>query len=207
MMAYVFDLLRHGKVNGQPALYGSTDIKVSEAGHDQLMSHHLQLAGASRIISSPLQRCLYSAKVLASELDLKLSTAPTLAECHFGELDGIPFDDITEQWPLLDAFWQSPSSHTLPGAESLRDFHNRVVGFWERIIARPGGNHTVLVTHGGVIRQIIARVLGLDWTSPALYQQLSVSHASLTRITLADSPSAIPVIQFIGLPPEQGPLR
>ncbi len=202
-MAFVFDLVRHGKVNGKPALYGSTDIKVSEAGHEQLLSQHHHFTGASRIISSPLQRCLYSAKILAGELDLKLNTAPTLAECHFGELDGVPFDDATEQWPLLDAFWQSPSTHTLPGAESLSDFHNRVVGFWERIIARPGGNHTVLITHGGVIRQIIARVLGLDWTSPALYQQLSISNASITRVTLAEYPSAVPVIQFIGLAPEQ----
>lgn len=202
-MAYVFDLVRHGKVNGKPALYGSSDIKVSEEGHEQLLSQHHHFIGASRIISSPLQRCLYSARILADELDLKLNTAPTLAECHFGELDGVPFDDATEQWPLLDAFWQSPSTHTLPGAESLSDFHNRVVGFWERIIARPGGNHTVLITHGGVIRQIIARVLGLDWTSPALYQQLSIANGSLTRITLADYPSAVPVIQFIGLAPQQ----
>jgi alpha-ribazole phosphatase len=201
-MSLTIDLLRHGKVAGEPALYGRTDVELSPFGQQQMLSQLGQLGSVEHIISSPLQRCYNGAQAIAHNLksQVTLTKLTPLQECDFGAWDGIPFAQLTQQWPQLDAFWQAPAINHLPGAESLADFHQRVISCWQQQILTLAKGHTLVVCHGGVIRQIIAHLLNLDWQSAQLYQQLAIGNGSLTRITLGDHANATPIIQFIGLP-------
>ncbi|WP_120512162.1 histidine phosphatase family protein [Photobacterium salinisoli] len=183
MKTFTVTLIRHGKVNGAPALYGSTDIGVCPETN-QAICHFLTNADINytKVISSPLRRCLSLAELLAGERPLVCE--PALKEMHFGQLDGTPFEAITngsQEWQQLEQFWRNPASSGLPDAESLENFCTRVTGSWNRIVSELQ-NDVLIVTHGGVIRAIIADVLGLDWKNPRWYSNLTIRNGSMTQI-------------------------
>jgi alpha-ribazole phosphatase len=199
-----FDLLRHGNVDGVPALYGRSDVPLSCSGWQQMQQQTSRLGQLDNVISSPLRRCKDFAKDLASDHQLTLQIESDMQECDFGEWDGIEFDDYSQQWPLMTSFWQEPNHNTPPQGESLETFHNRVVTSWQSLCEQHSGKTNLLVCHGGVIRQILAHILPTDWRSGDWYSQLQIGHASLTRIIIPAYPDAKPSVAFIGLPADFG---
>lgn len=189
------DLLRHGAVEGPPALYGSTDILLSEQGWTQMRAVQLEPV-YDRIVSSPRRRCLAFAQEKATQLVLPLTVEAGLAEMNFGDWDGVPFTPDAPFWPQLEHFWATPAMHTPPGGESLDGFHERVVSTFRRMIDAEQG-HQLWVIHAGVIRAVLAHVLRADFTQPAWHQSLHIGYASLTRLVLKSGHVSV---RFIGLP-------
>jgi alpha-ribazole phosphatase len=200
-----FDLVRHGQVDGPPALYGRTDVALTRNGWEQMSLQTHRLQNLDNIVSSPLRRCRDFAESLASDHRLTLQIETGMQECDFGEWDGIKFDEHSQQWPLMTLFWQDPNHNTPPQGESLDTFHNRVVTSWQTLCKQHKGQNNLLVCHGGVIRQILAHILPTDWRSGEWYSQLQIGHASLTRIIIPAYPDAKPSVAFIGLPADFGP--
>ncbi|QUJ70199.1 histidine phosphatase family protein (plasmid) [Photobacterium sp. GJ3] len=186
--SYTVTLIRHGKVNGPPALYGTTDIAVSETvNHVICRQIQSQPIPFDVIITSPLRRCQSLAELLRGSTPL--ITASGFQEIDFGELDGQPFESLTphsQTWQRLEQFWDNPASHPLPEAESLDHFFCRVQSTWAQTIATHR-NDLLIVTHGGVIRAILADVLGLDWRNPKWYSTLNIANGSLTQIQVTHS--------------------
>ncbi|MEN0039539.1 MAG: histidine phosphatase family protein [Cellvibrio sp.] len=194
-------LVRHGKVNGKAALYGHTDIELSEQGKLDLrntMEHVHQDSAIDRILSSPLTRCAALATEFSLQHQIPLHIEPELMEMHFGKWDGIAFDELGDEWVNLENFWQTPHSAQPPGGESLNDFAQRVITAWELLLSNDGYQHQLVLCHGGVIRIIIAHILQLDWRNPALFRQLQIDYASHTRIDISSFPNALPLVRWIG---------
>jgi alpha-ribazole phosphatase len=196
-----FNFLRHGQVDGPSALYGKTDVSISDQGLHAMQTQMQKTSKVDVIISSPRLRCLHFAKVFAEFLSVPLVIEDDLQECDFGLYDGIPFDELSEQWLELNAFWQEPMHNTLPNAESLERFHQRVIHCWQRLTTKHQGQNCLVVSHGGVIRQILADVLSANWQQGDWYAKLQIGYASLTRISIADYEQAVPVVNFIAKPP------
>ena len=103
-------------------------------------------------------------------------------------VDGITFDDIktseyNEQiWKQLEDFWNNPKDNTLPEAETLVHFYNRVESAWIDLLEANKNETILLVCHGGVIRMILSYLLQMDWGNKALYDKLSISNASATLV-------------------------
>ncbi|MCD8548226.1 MAG: histidine phosphatase family protein [Aeromonadaceae bacterium] len=155
-----------------------------------------------QIISSPRIRCRQTAQRLASHWQVPLTVRPEWAELDFGDLDGRPFAALTEHWALLEAFWQAPAMQTLPGAEPLAAFHDRVLAAWQTLLAELGSQRLLVVTHGGVIRQLVGHLLGADWRSGALQQALHLPYASLTRIWCWAGEPPVCQIRQLAAPPQ-----
>jgi alpha-ribazole phosphatase/probable phosphoglycerate mutase len=154
------DLIRHVKVDGKSALYGSTDVSPLVAENDRLLAKLILQQKTDKsyqsIICSPLQRCHKVAKEFASACHLPLEVCDDLQEMNFGIFDGVSFDNIplmspdTDgarlrkpnkkwgnqdlQWPLLERFFQNPAKAHLPEAERLACFYNRVTLAWQCLI-------------------------------------------------------------------------
>lgn len=181
-----FYLLRHGKVEGEPALNGHTDKKVDaqiQASICQALS--CQNIEFDQIISSPLRRCSDLLPLLQQQypnVDTELNE--NFQELSFGELDGRPFETIKDKWPLLDAFWEDPANNPLPKSELLSDFNQRIVSAWSKQLEAENKN-TLIITHGGVIRMLLAHALQVDWKNPAWHSNLSIGNASLTHIQVS----------------------
>ncbi|MGB0865031.1 MAG: histidine phosphatase family protein [Granulosicoccaceae bacterium] len=176
-------LFRHGQIEGPAALYGKSDVPLSEQGFASLSRAVIDVPAADLIISSPLQRCLAFALSTATQNKCPLVTDANLREMDFGDWDGEPYREDDPSWEQKRRFWRSPANNTPPNGEALQDMYSRVTEAWATLITRP--EHTVWVfTHGGVIRLILAELLGLDWRNPALYATLQIAYASRTDITI-----------------------
>ena len=82
----------------------------------------------------------------------------------FGDWEGLLPDDVRIRFPdALRQYWRDPLRHTPPNAEPLRQFQRRVETAWEGLIQQQSADirHLLLVVHGGVIRVILCRVLGI----------------------------------------------
>lgn len=195
-------LLRHGKTDAQAGLFGRTDAKVPVARQQAIAEAFLaQHPDVDLIVSSPLSRCHELAKLLGQQQHWPIALQADLQEMDFGLLDGLPFDAPDYPWPLLNAFWQDPANSTLPQGETLAQFQQRVVQCWSQII-RTEHRKVLIITHGGVIRLILAHLLGVDWQRPHWYQTLAIENASLTHITIfTDSDQTqFPTVKMIGMP-------
>lgn len=178
-------LLRHGRVEGAPALYGRSEPLLA-SGALQPFTHIMNKPQSTwqRVLCSPRARCLQVATPIASHFDIPLDIWPELAEMDFGDWDGIPYADLVEHWPRFERFWADPMANPLPGAEPLAVFHQRILGAWQRMLAMSRDDSLLVVTHGGVIRLLLAHLLHADWQRGDFYQCLTIPYASLTQLDI-----------------------
>lgn len=194
-------LIRHGQVDGPPALYGRTDIALSEEGRECLLKATGQLPQPDRIVSSPLQRCHRFAQERARALQTPLLTLPSLAEMNFGDWDGIAYDQNGPHWQAMLKFWHNPASQTPPNGESLSAMRLRVLHAWHTL-SDLQDEHVWVLCHGGVIRLLLAEILQLDWRNPHWYSQLSLGYASRSTIRLRQHDGITHAqVSAIGIPP------
>ena len=198
----VIDLIRHGQVDGPAALYGRTDVALSDLGKQQLTQQFANISRPDRLISSPRIRCQQFAQTFSQQCDCPLEIDQSIQEYDFGDWDGIAFDQLKDQWKSIEAFGRAPVDNTPPNGEQFAQFYERIVAFWKKLIEQASPQHYVVLCHGGVIRMIIAEILKLDWRNPRLFSQLNIDYASLTRIVIADVNNAFPVLQVIGMSPD-----
>ena len=193
-------LMRHGKVDAAPGLHGHSDLKV-KASEQQAIAQAWNEQGreVGGIITSSLSRCSDVAQIIAEQQMLPMSENSELKEMSFGDFDGVPFDMLSDKWKKLEAFWQSPAHHTLPNAESLNAFSQRVSSAWSQIINDINDN-LLIVTHGGVIRMILAQVLDVDWRNPRWYSTLAIGNASVTHLTVTIDNQIYASVRSIGVP-------
>ncbi|MDO6447203.1 histidine phosphatase family protein [Colwellia sp. 1_MG-2023] len=195
-MANIY-LLRHGKVSGEAALYGKTDVEVLPEINLQIAKQFAALnLPIDAVITSPLIRCASLAQLIGTTLQRPVSAMAQLKEMDFGLYDGIAFDQLHQDkgiWQQLERFWQNPVQHPLPNAELLTGFSYRVINAWQAIIAdvikptvagEQSTDNILLVCHGGVIRMILAHLLNIDFRNPLWYTNLSIANASLTAIDI-----------------------
>lgn len=184
-------LVRHGKVDGLPALYGRTDITVANKENERILHQLCALnIAAEQVISSPLTRCLSLAQLYAASVGASVHRYAALKEMAFGDVDGVCFDELYQdkgRWQLMEKFWADPVQHSLPNAELLAGFSYRVVHGWKNVLKQhkdSNSQSTVVVCHGGVIRMILAHVLGVDWRNAAWYTNLNIANGSVTSLSL-----------------------
>lgn len=197
---YTIDLLRHGPIEGPPALYGHTDVAPQREVFKRMQTQLAGYKGEYRtVVSSPLRRCAELAKAYAGAQALPLTIEPKSQEYSFGQLDGVPFDACSKrQQQALSLFWAHSTDVLLPGAEPYEMFRQRVSELWQQLCALSKREQSLLViTHGGVITALLSALLGLP--DKTAFSRLKVGRASLTRIEFYHSAESAQ-IQFVGAP-------
>lgn len=119
--------------------------------------------------SSPLQRCRGLADLLSPDPVFD----ERLAEMHFGDWEGRPWDDIPRA--ELDAWAADIAGYAPPGGESPRQLQQRALDF----VAGLDVPEAVIVTHAGVIRMLLAHWQDLP---PAQWTTLTFDYGSCTRV-------------------------
>lgn len=176
------DLLRHGTPEGGARYRGHLDDPLSPEGWRQMRAAVGSSVPWQRVVSSPLIRCAAFAGEFAAGHALPLRLDEGFKEISFGDWEGRRIAEVFEtEAAAVSRYWQDPVAHTPPGAEPLRDFSRRVIAAWDRSLAAHSGEHLLLVTHGGVIRAILAHVLGMPLSAVL---RLEVPVAALSRIRI-----------------------
>ncbi|WP_306010281.1 histidine phosphatase family protein [Bacillus sp. MMSF_3328] len=106
------------------------------------------------IFSSDLGRCLETAGLLPGGDALKLKE---LREINFGRWEGSVYEELKND-PAYQAWLNDPFTAPIPEGEDYGQFSERVMHGWEKIrtiLIRHQGTRAAVVTHGGVIRQLL----------------------------------------------------
>jgi alpha-ribazole phosphatase len=179
-MSLHLELLRHGETELGGGLRGSLDDALTAQGWAQLRGSVVEAGPWDRVISSPLQRCARFAEELAGQHGMPLSLEPDLQELHFGAWEGCSAADLMQtDAEALGRFWADPYAFTPPEGEPLRAFEARVLSAVQRLHERHAGERLLLITHGGVMRLLLARARGLPH---AELLQVQVAHAQRFRL-------------------------
>jgi alpha-ribazole phosphatase/probable phosphoglycerate mutase len=180
MKTALIDLIRHGEPQGGRRYRGQLDDPLSELGWQQMWRAVGEYHGWQHIFTSPLVRCRAFAELLGARHGIPVVADPRLKECGFGAWEGLlPAEICAEDSQRLFNFRRDPLMYAAPGAEPLATFYTRVQAAWDEIVNASQGKQVLVVAHAGVIRMVLASVLGLSLTHA---YRLNVGNAALTRI-------------------------
>ncbi|MNG80846.1 Alpha-ribazole phosphatase [compost metagenome] len=180
----ILDLLRHGETEQGGGLRGSLDDALTDKGWAQMRCAVADAGPWDVLVSSPLQRCGRFADELGARLMLPVQREAALQELHFGAWEGRSAAQIMEdQADELGRFWADPYAYTPPDGEPVSAFADRVLDAVARLGRMHAGKRVLVVTHGGVMRLLLARARGLP---KAQLLQVEVGHGALVRLMLRD---------------------
>ncbi len=164
-----FIFIRHGETdwNRQQRFQGQIDVPLNEAGHLQAarLAERLAAERADVLVCSDLLRARQTAAPLADAWAMQAAADAGLREQSFGVLDGLDVPTIKQRHPDLWSLWlEQRADFQLPGGESLKQFHRRVLAATGALAERHAGARIAVVTHGGVLDMLwrTAKALPLD---------------------------------------------
>ncbi len=128
------------------------------------------------VYTSPLTRCRLLAEYLVPHTPV---IEPCLMEMDFGDWEGQRWEDIDPE--RLKRWGDHPVFEAPPNGETMQQLYTRCAGFYDEVISDPLGRDVLLVTHGGVIRSILCRALGLS-LDKAFSFHLDFGSASIIRV-------------------------
>jgi len=162
-------LVRHPEIEDHESrrFYGRKDIGLSHRGKIQAreLARRLSQEKIHLVYSSDLYRACYPASLLAQRLNIRHISLATLSEIHFGDWEGLTFEEIEKSSPDLCQKWLTlPDTFRFPGGESVEEFRCRVQKGYNFILdsSSPGQGDLAIVAHGGVIRILLCGILGLN---------------------------------------------
>jgi alpha-ribazole phosphatase len=181
-MTLRLDLLRHGETELGGGLRGSLDDALTEKGWTQMRAAVIEGGPWDRLISSPLQRCARFAAELGEQLNLPVHLDKDLQELHFGAWEGQSAAALMEtDADALGLFWADPYSFTPPQGEPVSDFSTRVLAAVARLHTAHVGERILLISHGGVMRLLLAQARGLPREQ---LLNVEVGHGALFALTV-----------------------
>ncbi len=156
-------LVRHALVDACGVfLAGRTrGIHLNDEGRRQAAALGDRLSGLrmAAIYTSPLERAQDTAQALAGPA-ARAIVADDLNEIDFGEWTGLSFDDLNQREDWLD-FNRSRSATAIPGGERMVDVQTRACRALTRIHREHPQEHVAVVSHGDVLRVLIAGLLDM----------------------------------------------
>lgn len=164
-------VIRHGETdwNREQRFQGQIDVPLNATGHAQVRRLARALAGErfDLLISSDLQRARDTAAPLQRPRAGAVTPLPGLREQSFGLLEGLDVPAVKTRYPQLWEQWlRYDADDALPGGESTRQFHARVLAAVRELALAHAGRTLVMVTHGGVLDMLWRTVHGLPLHGP-----------------------------------------
>ena len=164
-------LVRHAEPTLAGRFIGRTDPPLSDRGVEQA---RITLPGLTvdHVYVSPLAR----AQETAAFINANRTTLDDLAELHFGDWEGLTWDEIAARDPALaERKLGNWFAEPAPNGESLADLLSRVSRALHRIRSEPHGS-VAIVAHAVVNGAIRSLLTGGD---PASYRQQYVEIVEL----------------------------
>lgn len=188
-------LVRHGESVDRDRCHGArSDPGLSVLGRRQAAAAALrvrvlanELGRVTRLLRSPAQRTEETAAPIAATLGLRPVTDEDWRERDWGEWEGERWDDCWARTPAeVTADPAAYLAFTPPGGETAAAVAARVRSALAAVPRDPGT--TVVVTHAGAIRQVLASVLDLPLAATL---QIDVAHGRVTALALTDGTATL----------------
>jgi alpha-ribazole phosphatase len=156
-------LIRHAQPREEESrgrCYGRLDVALDDDGRRAAatLAHAFRDVHVDAVYTSPRLRALETARPLAQARALEPRVDERLAELDFGELEGRTYDEIAATQPELYRAWmEAPTTVQFPGGDSYATLRARALAAVAEI--RAATDTAAVVTHGGVVRAILADCL------------------------------------------------
>lgn len=174
-------LIRHTSVTGTSGLcYGRTEVALSPTFREEAAAVRRSLPPGPHVVwSSPAARCVRLAETLGAGIHID----ERLRELDMGAWDGRAWSelprDATEHW-LADYVHRRP-----PGGESFAELAARAAAAVTDIAAKHVTGSSLIVTHAGVIRALLARAAGMPLEHAA---SIAAPYGSIHPLSLEPTP-------------------
>lgn len=150
-------LVRHGQTewNIKQRIQGNMPIPLSKTGHKQVktLGQIFRCISIHAVHSSPVRRTMDTAKeILANPIP-----CPEFEERKMGALEGLTLKEVKERIPDIERQWARDKIDWTPpgGGETVREFQQRCISAFKKLLKENKGKTILIVTHGGVIRSIL----------------------------------------------------
>lgn len=185
-----FFLIRHGETdwNREFRYQGISDVALNDDGVEQARRLAVRLSpiAPARVYASPLKRASRTAEIIAlhSARAAKVEILPELREISFGQWEGMTIPEIREfDRETFDRWLAAPFSCAPKGGETIGEVLSRSRKLASDISsgAMPG-EATFVVSHGGVLRALIAAMMHFDDID--LLWRMRIDNCSVTVIDI-----------------------
>jgi broad specificity phosphatase PhoE len=196
-------LVRHGETDWnleRRIQGGSSDPPLNARGREQAESMALKLEkeDIQAIYSSPLQRGLNTAKIIARCHKIEVVVEPSLKEIEAGELEGVTLAELGRRFSeLLIKNSSDEMFPKVPGGESLPEVQRRSWDVVRRLTAKHPDGALVLVSHYFVILSIICSVLEIPLSQ---ISRLRLSTGSISIFNLDSHEARLELFNDTGYP-------
>lgn len=187
-------LIRHGR---QSSRLCNVNVNLSEAGFRQarLAGERLALKRIDAVYSSDLIRAVETAQEANKLWNVPHFIRPELREISFGDMEGMTDEDIAvtfQEFKKEQARMEQDLPY--PGGECAADVIKRAMPVFEEL-ASAGFQNVAVVTHGGVIRTMVAAFLHME---PKDYRLLgnSLENCSITEVRWLEAAKRFTVERF-----------
>lgn len=194
-------IIRHGQTVGshERRYKGSLDVALSEEGRAQVERTAVYMKDAGLVpdvvYCSTLQRARVSAEIVCSRFGLAPVEEHGLRERHFGQWEGMSFDEIAAKWPDAFSAWAgNPLMYSPMGGESTQQVHDRLMPVVDALICGPH-ERVAIVAHGGVNRIMLCKWMGIPLENVFRVEQ---DFACLNVVKFYDS---LPVVSLLNYSP------
>lgn len=197
-------LIRHGQPDWTPGRIARNDPDLTELGREQALrvAHRLKsLDRVDELWTSTMNRARQTTAPISGELLKEAEEYDFLQEINNPpDWDGEPAEEIEKHLAdanlrTMDEMWDG-----LPGGESFRAFHERVVGGLDRTLIAHGiapmtnehrhlwtvedpDKRVVVVAHAGTNAVILGHLLGLE-PVPWEWERFRQPHTGISRLTM-----------------------
>ena len=174
--------VRHGETfyNLEGRIQGQTNSRLSPLGQRQCEAVALRLVDQAidAVVSSPLERAIDSAQVIADKVGVTLATDPRLMEINAGIFQGLTWPEINDRYAAEAARWKTQDpDFRIPQGESRRDVMLRAQAAFDAIRAT-GKRSVVVLGHGGSLSAALKSLLGI----PAERNPFTLANGSITTL-------------------------
>jgi probable phosphoglycerate mutase len=174
-------LVRHGHhpLVGRVLCGRMAGVALDDAGRKQMAAAAELISDSAPDLlqSSPQQRAMQSAQIIAARCGLPIEIAPAFDEVEMGQWTGRSFADLEcdRAWRL----WNEKRASTKPpGGESMAAVQQRVVAHIEQL--RDSGRTVTILSHAEPIRAALMAYLDVPLDR---FHEIEVETASLNTVT------------------------
>lgn len=175
-------LVRHGQTawNAAQRAQGHCDTELDDIGRAQAqrLIGALQPIGIERILSSDLKRSVQTVEPFASSEGIKITKTADLRERHFGDLEGLPYEEVRARISAKAILFGTDPHCTRPeNGESYEDVWNRL----GPVVEGFGPQSTLVVSHGGTLGLLLALITRAGFEQARTYRFANASITELHR--------------------------
>lgn len=183
-------LVRHGQTdwNLESRIQGRKPIPINKTGKKQAntLAQYLGTKKVAAVYSPDILRTYETAEIISAQHKLRVNTTKLLRERVYGPLIGKNQNEYSRKIrQILDKYFAIKDvekrwrHRPLRGHESCLDVEVRVLRFLREVAVAFPGQPVVAVTHGGVIKIVLA---ALGWVSRDEFYKVRVNNTGFVAI-------------------------